>query len=424
VFTRVIQVEERPSLHRGLPLSIQHLFAMFSASILVPALLGVNPSVVLLMNGIGTLIYLFICKGKVPAFLGSSFAFISPVLLVLGSNHALWATNYHLVLGGFIAAGGVFVVVALLVKLFGIQWLRIILPASVMGPVIALIGLELGSVAAKMAGFIPDAFGGYDYSAVIVAVVTLAIAIFGAVTLRGFFSVIPILTAIIVGYVMSMVFGLVNFNSIKSSAIFGIPQFTLPVFDLEAVLIILPAALVVISEHIGHFVLTEHIVRRDLMKNPGLHRSLLGDGISTMLSGMVGSVPTTTYGENISVMTITKVFSVWVIGGAAVISVVLAFFGKLAAVIQSIPVPVMGGISLFLFGIIAAAGIRVLIESRVDYAKNKNLVLSSIVFILGISGSCIKIGTVQIKGMVLATLVGIVLSTMFFLLEKLKWLNE
>ena len=424
MFNRIIQVEERPSLHKGLPLSVQHLFAMFSASILVPALLGVDPAVVLLMNGIGTLIYIFICKGKVPAFLGSSFAFISPVLLVLGSNHALWGANYPLALGGFIAAGGVFIIVALLVQIFGTNWLKIILPASVMGPVIALIGLELGSVAAKMAGFIPDVSGGYDHNAVIVAIITLLVAVFGAVTLRGFFSVIPILTAIIIGYMVAMAFGLVDFNIIKTASVFGIPHFTFPIFNLEAMLIILPAALVVISEHIGHFILTEHIVRRDLMKNPGLHRSLLGDGISTMLSGMVGSVPTTTYGENISVMTITKVFSVWVIGGAAVISIILAFVGKLAAVIQSIPVPVMGGISLFLFGIIAAAGIRVLIESQVDYAKNKNLALSSIVFILGISGSCVKIGEVQIKGMVLATLVGIILSSIFFGLQKLKLMNE
>ena len=424
MFTRTIQVDERPSIHKGLPLSVQHLFAMFSASILVPALLGVDPAVVLLMNGIGTLIYIFICKGKVQAFLGSSFAFISPVLLVLGSNHALWGANYPLALGGFIAAGGVFIIVALLVQIFGTNWLKIILPASVMGPVIALIGLELGSVAAKMAGFIPDVSGGYDHNAVIVAIITLLVAVFGAVTLRGFFSVIPILTAIIIGYIVAMVFGLVDFNIIKTAGVFSMPHFTLPVFNLEAMLIILPAALVVISEHIGHFILTEHIVRRDLMKNPGLHRSLLGDGISTILSGMVGSVPTTTYGENISVMTITKVFSVWVIGGAAVISIILAFVGKLAAVIQSIPVPVMGGISLFLFGIIAAAGIRVLIESQVDYTKNKNLALSSIVFILGISGSCVKIGEVQIKGMALATLVGIILSSIFFGLQKLKLLNE
>ena len=424
MFKHIIQIEDRPSLHKGLLLSVQHLFAMFSASILVPTLLGVNPSVVLLMNGIGTLIYLFIRKGKIPAFLGSSFAFISPVLLVLGSDKMLWASNYSLVLGGFIAAGIIFVIVALLIKLFGVNWLKIIMPPAVMGPVIALIGLELGHVAAQMAGFIPNLSGVFDHNAVIVAVVTLGAAVFGAVVFRGFFAVIPILIAIIIGYIVSMLFGLVDFNIIKSAVIFSVPNFTCPVFNWEAILIILPAALVVISEHIGHFVLTEHITKRDLMKNPGLHRSLLGDGISTILSGLVGSVPTTTYGENISVMTITKVFSVWVIGGAAVISILLAFIGKLAAIIQSIPTPVMGGIGLFLFGIIAAAGIRVLIESQVNYDNNKNLVLSSVIFILGISGSCIKIGAIQIKGMVLATLVGIILSFLFYVLEKLKLLNE
>lgn len=391
---------------------------MFGASVLVPTLFKIDPAVVLLMNGVGTLIYLVLCKGKAPAFLGSSFAFLSPVFVVLGANQAMWGANYGLALGGFIASGLIFVAVALLIGAFGSGWIKFVLPPATMGPIVALIGLELASVATDMAGFKPDASGVYNTSGIIVAMVTLFTVAFGSLLFRGFMAVIPVLTGIVAGYLVSIPMGLVNFDVIAAAPVLAFPTVYTPVFDINAILIILPASLVVISEHIGHLVVTGNIVGRDLTKDPGLHRSLLGDGVSTVLSGFFGSVPTTTYGENIGVMAITRVFSVWVIGGAAAISIVLAFIGKLSAVIQSIPTPVMGGICILLFGVIAASGIRMLVETRVDYSKPINLTLTAIVLIVGISGMAVTIGTVQLKGMALATVVGMALSLTFHLLER------
>jgi uracil permease len=416
---KTIQVDEKVPFLTGIPLSLQHLFAMFGASVLVPSLFKIDPAIVLLMNGVGTLIYLVLCKGKIPAFLGSSFAFLSPVFVVLGTS----GMGYQSALAGFVASGLIFILVAVIIGIFGSDWVKVVLPPATMGPIVALIGLELASVAADMAGLLPKN-GGYNLTAVTISVVTLLVAVFSSLLFRGFLAVIPILIALVVGYVLSYVLGAVTFENVAKADVFALPTFYLPKFDINAIIIIIPAALVVISEHIGHLVVTGNIVGKDLVKDPGLHRSLMGDGISTTLSGMVGSVPTTTYGENIGVMAITRVFSVWVIGGAAVISIVLAFVGKLSAVIQSIPVPVMGGICILLFGVIAASGIRMLVESKVDYSKPYNLILTAIVFVIGISGTVVHIGQVQLKGMALATVVGIVLSLVFYALNKLNLLNN
>ncbi|HRU64680.1 MAG TPA: solute carrier family 23 protein, partial [Spirochaetota bacterium] len=256
------------------------------------------------------------------------------------------------------------------------------------------------------------------------SMVTLAVAVFGSVMLRGFLSVIPILIAIIVGYVVALFLGVVDYTPLSKAAVFAMPQFYFPKFDINAIIVILPASLVVVSEHIGHLIVTGRIVEKDLTVDPGLHRSLMGDGISTVISGFTGSVPTTTYGENIGVMAITKVYSVWVIGGAAILSILLAFIGKLSGFIQSIPVPVMGGISLLLFGVIAASGIRMIVEEKVDYSRASNLILSSVVFIVGISGAAFNIGHVQLKGMALATVAGMILSMIFHFIEKMGWVND
>ena len=422
---RIIQVEEKVPFLQGIPLSFQHLFAMFGASVLVPTLFKIDPAIVLLMNGIGTLIYLFLCKGKAPAFLGSSFAFLSPVFVVLGANQELWGANYSYALGGFIASGCVFIIVALIIWKFGSDWIKTVLPPATMGPIVALIGLELASVATGMAGIMPDAkTGGYDMNAVIISMVTLLTVAFGSLIFRGFMAVIPVLVGIAVGYATALGLGAVKFEAMLAAPVLAMPTMYVPLFDLNAVLIIIPAALVVISEHIGHLVVTGNIVERDLVKDPGLHRSLMSDGVSTVLSGFFGSVPTTTYGENIGVMAITRVYSVWVIGGAAVISIALAFIGKLSAFIQSIPVPVIGGVSILLFGVIAASGIRMLVEAKVDYSRPINLILTAITFIVGISGAAVKLGTVQLKGMALATVVGMLLSLIFHLLERGGLLNS
>ena len=422
---RTIQVEEKVPLLTGIPLSFQHLFAMFGASVLVPTLFKIDPAIVLLMNGIGTLIYLVLCKGKAPAFLGSSFAFLSPVFVVLGANQALWGNNYSMALGGFIASGLVFTGVALIIWRFGSDWIKTVLPPATMGPIVALIGLELAQVAANMAGILPDPkTSGYNMPAIIVSMATLLAVTFGSVLFRGFMAVIPVLTGIIFGYLLAIPLGLVHFETIVQAPLLALPTFYSPTFSLNAILIILPASLVVISEHIGHLVVTGNIVGRDLTRDPGLHRSLMGDGISTMLSGFCGSVPTTTYGENIGVMAITRVYSVWVIGGAAVLSIGLAFVGKLSAFIQSIPTPVMGGVCLLLFGVIAASGIRMLVEAKVDYSKPANLSLTAIVLIVGISGAAVNLGNVQLKGMALATVVGMALSLIFHCIATLQPVEE
>ncbi len=419
---RVIQVEERLPLLETLPLSLQHLFAMFGASVLVPILFQIDPATVLLFNGLGTLFYIFITKQKIPAFLGSSFAFLSPVFAVLAKY------DYQTALGGFVASGLIFMAVATIIKYAGIKWIDVVFPPAVMGAIVAIIGLELAPVAAKMAGLVADTNNPQlfmDPKVLLVSISTLIVVIIGNVVFRGFLSVIPILIGVVFGYVLSLFLGLVSFDAVAAAPWLSMPTIYTPKFNPMAILTIVPAALVVIAEHIGHLVVTSNIVGRDLAKDPGLHRSLMGDGISTTISGLFGSVPTTTYGENIGVMAITKVYSVWVIGGAAVLSIGLAFFGKVSALILSIPSPVMGGISLLLFGVIAASGIRMLVESKVDYSKPKNLVLTATVLIIGLSGAQLQLGSaVSLSGMGLATVIGMILSLSMAALEKAGLMND
>ncbi|CDO02438.1 Uracil transporter [Oceanobacillus picturae] len=423
---REIKVDERLPILKSLPLSFQHLFAMFGSTVLVPVLFGINPATILLMNGIGTLIYLFITKGKIPAYLGSSFAFLSPVAVVLG-NYA-GGEGYSYVLGGFLAVGIVLTLVAFIVKMVGTSWIDVIFPPAAMGAIVAVIGLELVPTAAEMAGWIAPADAGanwaMDTDVAIVALLTLTITIVCWVTLRGFLKIIPILIGIIAGYIIAYFFGLVDFTPVKEAAWISLPEFYQMKFDWSAIVVILPAALVLIPEHIGHLFVTGNIVKKDLAKDPGLDRSLAGNGISTIISSLFGSTPNTTYGENIGVLAITRVYSTWIIGIAAVIAVVLSFVGKLAALISSIPSAVMGGISLLLFGIIAASGIRMLVEAKVDYNRSTNLILTCVVLVIGISGVTIQIGEVALKGMGLATIVAIVLGIFFKLLDTFKLSNE
>lgn len=415
---KIIQVEERPPLLQAIPLSFQHLFAMFGASVLVPLLFKINPATVLLFNGIGTLIFLALCKGQVPAFLGSSFAFLSPAFAVMS------AYNYEAALGGFVLSGLVFMLVATIIRFAGSAWIEKVFPPAAMGAIVAIIGLELAPVAAGMAGLVVDAGQALDPKAVTVSMITLATVILGTVLFRGFLSAIPVLIGIIVGYVVALAMGLVDFSGIANAELFAMPTFYKPAFNSAAMLTILPATLVVIAEHIGHLIVTANIVERDLIKKPGLFYTMMGDGLSTTLSGLFGSVPTTTYGENIGVMAITRVYSSWVIGGAAIISIVLAFFGKLSALIQSIPTPVIGGVSLLLFGVIAASGIRMLVEQKVDYSKPRNLVLTSVVLVVGLSGAHVTIGTVSLQGMALATVISILISLTFLIFDNMGLMND
>lgn len=413
----IIDIQERPSMGRMLPLSLQHLFAMFGSTVLVPFLLHVDPATALIMNGIGTLLYLFVTQGKIPAYLGSSFAFIAPVSSVLAAGLGFEAAK-----GAFIVFGLSFVILSLIVKYVGIKWIDILFPPAAMGAIVAVIGLELAPVAMSMAGFMGDQWQSLNMTheqAIILASVSLLVALFGSVIFRGFLAVIPVLLGIIAGYVVGLCMGVVDLASIQNAPWIAAPEFYgLPVFDMNAILMIMPALFVVFAEHVGHLVVTSNIVGKDLMAEPGLKKSLLGDGLANIISGIFGATPNTTYGENIGVLAITRVFSVWVIGGAALLAIIISFIGKVSAVIHAIPVPVMGGVSILLFGIIAASGLRMLVERKVDYTKPANLMLTAIVLVVGLSGAGVTIGPVQLKGMGLATVVAMIISIVFLLLRK------
>ena len=412
---RIIQVDEKVPVKLLIPLSIQHMFAMFGASVLVPFVLGINPAIVLFMNGLGTLLFILITKGRAPAYLGSSFAFLAPAGIVISK----WGYDYAL--GCFVAVGFCGCSLALIIYKFGSEWINVVLPPAAMGPVVALIGLELAGTAASNAGLKDEVLLPAN---IIVFLVTLLTAIIGSVVFRGFLSVIPILIAIIAGYVASLACGIVDFSEVAAAPLFALPNFQTPKFNMQAIAIVLPVLLVITSEHIGHQIVTSKIVGRDLLKDPGLHRSLFADNFSTMLSGFIGSVPTTTYGENIGVMAMTKVYSVYVIGGAAVLSIICSFIGKMTTLISTIPGPVIGGISFLLYGMIGASGIRILVDAQVDYGKSRNQAMTAVVFVTGLSGISVQLGSIQLTGMVLACVVGMIMGLAFYILDKLKLTND
>ena len=412
---RIIQVDEKVPVKLLIPLSIQHMFAMFGASVLVPFVFGINPAIVLFMNGLGTLLFILITKGRAPAYLGSSFAFLAPAGIVISK----WGYDYAL--GCFVAVGFCGCVLALIIYKFGSEWINVVLPPAAMGPVVALIGLELAGTAASNAGLKDEVLLPAN---IIVFLVTLLTAVIGSVVFRGFLSVIPILIAIIAGYVASLACGIVDFSEVAAAPLFPLPNFQTPKFNMQAIAIVLPVLLVITSEHIGHQIVTSKIVGRDLLKDPGLHRSLFADNFSTMISGFIGSVPTTTYGENIGVMAMTKVYSVYVIGGAAVLSIICSFIGKMTTLISTIPGPVIGGISFLLYGMIGASGIRILVDAQVDYGKSRNQAMTAVVFVTGLSGISVQLGSIQLTGMVLACVVGMIMGLAFYILDKLKLTND
>src|SRR5665648_719514 len=424
---RIIGIKEKLPLLESLPLSFQHLTAMFGATILVPILLGVDPAIALLMNGVGTLVYTWITKGGIPAYLGSSFAFIAPAMLVISTYGGFAHAQ-----SGFIFFGLFFILISFVVKFWGIRWIDVVMPPAVMGAVVAIIGLELAPVAAQMSGLAPwpTAVGQVVQpfvvapDVVIVSMFTLIIGIIGSVLFRGFMQVIPILFAVVTGYLLALTMGMVDTALISNAAWFALPKFQAPVFDLNAIVIIAPACIVVLAEHISHLIVTGKITDSNLMKDPGLHRSLLGDGISNVLSGFAGSPPNTTYGENIGVMAITRVYSVWIIRGAAILAIAFSLIGKVSAAISTIPNAVMGGITMLLYGVIAVQGFRMFVEQKVDFSKNSNMVLGAITFVVGVSGASISIGTVQLKGMAFAAIVGVILSLIFWGLGKLNLMNK
>ncbi|KXG43739.1 uracil permease [Tepidibacillus decaturensis] len=404
---QVMDVNEMPKGMKWIALSFQHLFAMFGATILVPILTGLSPSIALLSSGLGTIAYLLITKGKIPAYLGSSFAFIAPIIS-LSQSEGLGAAMF----GSFLA-GVLYGVIALMIYKFGSDWLNKILPPVVIGSVVIVIGLGLASVAVDMAMNIKvDGQTVYSLKHFMVALSTLAIAVIASTVFRGFLGVIPILLGIIGGYIISLIVGIVDLTPVKEASWFALPIFTTPELSWKAAVVMLPVALVTITEHIGHLMVTSSIMERDLVKDPGLHRSILGDGVATSIAALIGGPPNTTYGENIGVLAITRVYSVYVIAGAAVFATSFAFIGKLGALISTIPTAVMGGVSILLFGIIASAGLRMLVDNGIDYSDKRNLVISSVIMVIGVGNAALKLKGihVDIEGMALATIVGIILN--------------
>ena len=409
-----IDINEKPPIWKWIILALQHVFAMFGATILVPILVNgaagsevLTIPVALVTSGIGTLIYILCTKGKSPVYLGSSFAFITPL-----ATGAVLAGVGGAMTGGMLV-GLIYVIVALIIAIVGKDWLQKILPPIVIGPMIMIIGLGLASSAVSSIG-IAAGTEAISIKGVIVALFTFIVT--GLVMLKGkgFFKVVPFLIGIASGYILSCILGLVDFTPVLEAAFFSIPNFVVPFISytptFAAALTIAPIALVTIAEHIGDHTALSTIIGKDLIKEPGLNRTLLGDGLATFVASVLGGPPNTTYGENTSVVGMTKVASVWVIGLAAIFAILLGFLGKFTALISTIPNPVLGGVSLLLYGFIAVNGLKVLIENRVDFSKSRNVIIASSMLVLGLGGAALTFGTVTVSGMSLAAVVGVLLN--------------
>ncbi|MCP8970222.1 solute carrier family 23 protein [Ectobacillus ponti] len=404
----VLDIHEVPSPGKWLFLSIQHLFAMFGATVLVPFLTGLNPAVALVTSGVGTLTFIFITKGQMPAYLGSSFAFIAPIIAAKASGGPGAA-----MVGSFLA-GLVYAIIAIIIKKTGSEWLMKLLPSVVVGPVVVVIGLGLAGTAVGMA--MNGADGKYSTMSFVTALVTLGITILCSIFGRGVLSIVPILIGIIGGYIFAATQGLVNFQQVIDAKWFAVPDFTIPfvnytpALSMKIVFLMVPIAIVTISEHIGHQIVLGNVINRDLFEKPGLHRSLFGDGAATIVAALLGGPPTTTYGENIGVLAITRAYSVYLFVGSAVMAILFGFIGKISALIHSIPTPVMGGVSILLFGVIASSGLRMMIDDKIDFADKRNLMIASVILVIGIGGAVLQIGSFKVEGMALAAILGVVLN--------------
>ncbi|QGP75503.1 solute carrier family 23 protein [Tetragenococcus halophilus] len=403
----ILDIKDRPKFLPWIGLSLQHLFTMFGATVLVPILVGLDPSIALFSSGVGTLLYILITKGTVPAYSGSSFAFITAIQSLMGSS------GYPAVAQGIIYSGIVYLIVAFIIAKAGSDWIDEVLPPIVVGPVIMVIGLGLAQNAAENAMFNE---GNYDAKYFLVALVTLAITIFFNMFLKGFLSLIPILLGIIGGYLFALVVGIVDLEAVKAAPWFQVPDFQFMFvdynfhFSLAALISMAPIAFVTMTEHMGHLMVLSKTTKRDFFKSPGLKKTLFADGLSTIIAGFIGGPPTTSYGENIGVLAITKVHSVFVLGGAALLAVLFSFVGKISSLIYSIPTPVIGGISFLLFGVIASSGLRILIDNQIDFDKKRNLMITAAVLVIGIGGAYLKIGSFELTSMALATVIGIILN--------------
>ena len=412
----IYDTHEKPTPGKWIILALQHVFAMFGATILVPLLVNqaagaevLTIPVALVMSGIGTLIYIGCTKGKSPVYLGSSFAYITPIAV------AFMKDGVNGFATGIIAAGLIYILFAFLIKMFGKEWIDKLLPPIVIGPMIMIIGLSLAPSAVSQMGL---STGSVEWKSLVVALVSFLVTAITAVGAKGFFKIIPFLIGIISGYVTAVVLGMVDFTPVLEASFFEMPKFLLPFkdysFSLVGLLTIAPIALVTIAEHIGDHMALSTIIKKDLIKNPGLERTLLGDGLATTVAGMFGGPANTTYGENTSVVGMTKVASVWVIGLAAIIAICMGFLGKLSAIFSTIPNPVLGGVSLLLYGFIAVNGLKVLVKNQIDFENIRNVIVASSMLVLGLGGAILTLESgdvsVSITGMSLAAIVGILLN--------------
>lgn len=408
----LLDVDEKPPVLKGILLSFQHVFAMFGATILVPLILGMPVSVALFASGIGTLIYQIATKAKVPVYLGSSFAYITAMAVAIeqmGGDISAAQT-------GVILVGFVYVIAAILVKLVGTKWIDTLLPPIVIGPMIMVIGLGLANSAVTNSGFV----SGGDWRNIFVAVVTFLITAFVNTKGKGFFKIIPFLCGVIGGYIVAMMVGIVDLAPIGQANWFEMPQLYLPFkteyfqsyrlyFGPEA-LAIIPVALVTISEHIGDHTVLSKICNRQFLKEPGLSRTLIGDGVASLVSATIGGPANTTYGENTGVIGMTRIASVSVIRNAAIFAMIMSFLGKFTALISTIPNAVLGGMSILLYGVIASNGLKVLIEEQVDFGKIRNLIIASSMLVLGLGGATLDMGYLSLSGTALSALAGIILN--------------
>ncbi|KPN82885.1 Uracil permease [Apilactobacillus kunkeei] len=403
----ILDVNDKPGFLLWIGLSLQHMFSMFGSTVIVPLLVGLSPSIALFTSGVGTLIHILVTQKKIPAYMGSSFAFIVPM------KYLMQVTGYLGIAQGVIAVGVIYLIVALVIAMIGSEWIDKLLPAVVVGPVVIVIGLSLASSAAN------DAMlnnGNYDYKYVFVALITLLLAIFFNIYLKGFLGFMPILLAIVCGYVLSIAMGLVSLSTIANAPWFSMPKFEIPFvsynvkFEWGAIIAIAPIAFVTITEHLGHLMVLDELTGRNYFKDPGLNRTLTGDGLASMFAGLVGGPAVTSYGENIGVMAITKIHSVYVLIGAAVFAILFSFVNKLNVLIMQMPLPVIGGISFLLFGTIASSGIKIMIENKIDLANKRNLMIVSTILVIGVGGFMIKIGTLPLNGLAVSVILGILLN--------------
>ena len=403
----VLDVDERPEFGQWVGLSLQHMFSMFGSTVLVPILVGLNPGIALFSSGVGTLMYLLITRHKIPAYMGSSFSFIVPMMALMKS------TGYPGIAQGTIAVGCVYLLVSLIVTMIGSDWIDRVLPPIVVGPIVMVIGLSLASTAAKDATLNGTH---YDLRYFAVAMLTLLVTIAFNMFCKGFLGLIPILLGIVCGYVIACLFGIVDLAPVAAAHWFSLPDFQVPFVTYQphfywgAILSMAPIAFVTMTEHMGHIRVLNELTERNYFKDPGLNHTLAGDGTASIIAGFVGGPPVTSYGENIGVLAITRVHSVYVLAGAALFAVFFSFVGKLSALIESIPGPVIGGISFLLFGVIASSGLRVMIEDQIDFNKKRNLMISSVILVIGIGNAYLKLGQYQFSGLAVAAVLGIVLN--------------